>query len=46
MEMVRAIILEGEIDDIFWPEIILAITYIKNLQSIYTLKDNISLVEI
>lgn len=29
--MVKAIILEKEIDNTFWPEIILAMTYIKNL---------------
>lgn len=32
MEMARASIIEGRIDDFFWPEVILAITYIKNLR--------------
>lgn len=31
MEMVRATILEKKINDIFWSEIMLAITHIKNL---------------
>lgn len=30
MDMTRATILEGNIDDELWPEIILAMTYIKN----------------
>lgn len=29
--MVKAIILEEEIDDTLWPKIILTMTYIKNL---------------
>lgn len=32
MEMARASIIEGGIDDSFWPEAILAMTYIKNLR--------------
>lgn len=31
MEMVRAITLKGGIDDTLWPEIVLAMTYVKNL---------------
>ena len=32
MEMARASIIEGGIDDSFWPEVILAMTYIKNIR--------------
>ena len=32
MDMARASIIEGGIDDIFWPEVILAMTYIKNIR--------------
>lgn len=31
MDMARASIIEGGIDDTFWPEVILAMTYIKNI---------------
>lgn len=31
MDMVRATILKSGIDDTFWPEIVLAMTYVKNL---------------
>ena len=44
--MVRATILEGGIDDTLWPEIVLAITYIKNLQPTRALKGSINLIEI
>lgn len=42
MDMLRVTILEGGIDDTFWPEIILVMTYIKNLQPIWALESNIS----
>lgn len=45
IDMVRATILERRIDDTFWPEIVLAMTYVKNLCSTYALKDNSSLIE-
>lgn len=32
MEMARASIIEGGIDDSFWPEVILAMTYVKHLR--------------
>lgn len=32
MDMARASIIEGGIDDTFWPEAILAMTYIKNIR--------------
>lgn len=40
--MVNVTILEGEIGDIFWPEIISAMIYVRNLLPTYALKDNIS----
>lgn len=41
-----AIILEEEIDDIIWPEIVLDMTFIKNLRSIGILEEFISPIEI
>lgn len=38
MEMARATIIEGNIDDCFWSEVILAMTHIKNLQPTSSLK--------
>lgn len=38
MDMARALIIEGEIDDTFWPEVILAMTYIKNIRPTTALK--------
>lgn len=32
MDMARISILEGGIDDMFWPEVILAMTYIKKIK--------------
>lgn len=40
--MIRAIILEGNIDDKLWPEIIFAITYIKNNYPTKVLPSNIT----
>ena len=31
MEMVKATILEGEMEDMLWPEVVLAMIYVKNL---------------
>lgn len=45
MEMVRATILKRRIDDIFWPEIVLAMTQIKNLWPTQVLKNSISIIE-
>lgn len=42
IEMIKALILEGRIDDTFWLEIILAMTYIKNLQPIRALEGSIT----
>ena len=39
--MIRATILEGNIDDDLWPELLLAMTYIKNSHPTKTL-DNLS----
>ena len=41
MDMTRARILEGNIDDELWPELVLAMTYVKNSQPTRTL-ENIS----
>lgn len=46
IDMVKMTILEREINDMLWPKIILAITYIKNLRPIQALKRFISLIEI
>ena len=43
MDMVRATILEDGIDDTLWPEIVLAMTHIKNLRPIRALESFISL---
>ena len=43
--MVRATILEGGIDETLWPEIILVMTYIKNLRPTRALNDFISPIE-
>ena len=32
MDMARATIIEGDLDDIFWPEVVLAMTYTKNVR--------------
>lgn len=40
MDMTRATILEGNIDDELWPEIILAMTYIKNNRPTRALPSN------
>lgn len=45
MDMVRATILEGGIDNTLWPKIVLAITYIKNLRPTQALEGNISPIE-
>ena len=45
MDMVRASMLEGGIDDTLWPEIVLAITHIKNLRPARALDDYISSIE-
>ncbi len=42
MDMVRATILEVGIDDTPWPEIVLAMTNVKNLWPIRALEGNIS----
>lgn len=42
MDMVRATILEGNIDDLLWPEIVLAMTHIKNIRPTRSLKGSIS----
>lgn len=42
MDMIRATILEGGLDDIFWPKIVLAMIYIKNLRPMQVLKRSIS----
>lgn len=40
--MVRATILERGSDDILWPEIVLAMTHVKNLRPTRALEGNIS----
>lgn len=45
MDMVRATILEGGIDDTLWLEIVLAITHIKNLRPTRALEGSISPIE-
>lgn len=42
MEMVRATILEGGIDDTLWPEVVLAMTHVRNLRPTRALKDSMS----
>ena len=42
MHMTRAIILEGNINDELWPELVLAMTYIKNIRPTRALANNIS----
>lgn len=39
MDMARATILDGNIDDDLWPEIILAMTYVKNVRPTSSLED-------
>lgn len=43
IDMIRAIILEGNIDNELWPELVLAMTYVKNNRPTRALKDCISL---
>ncbi len=43
MDMRRATIVEGNIDDELWPEIILAMTYLKNNRPTRTLPSNTTL---
>lgn len=45
MDLVRATILEGGIDDTLWPGIVLAMTYIKNLRPTRALEGFISPIE-
>lgn len=45
MEMVRATILEGGMDDTLWPEVVLAMTHVKNLQPTRALEGKISRTE-
>lgn len=45
MDMVRATILEKRIDDTLWSEIVLTITYIKNLRSKQALERFINPIE-
>lgn len=42
MDMTRATILEGNIDDELWPEIVLAMTYIKNNRPTRALASNVT----
>lgn len=42
MDMTRATILEGNIEDELWPELVLAMTYIKNNRPTRALQDNVS----
>lgn len=42
MDMIRATILEGNIDDELWPELVLAMTYIKNSRPTRALANNLS----
>lgn len=42
MDMTRATNLEGNIDDELWPELVLAMTYIKNSRPTRALADNLS----
>ena len=42
MEMVRVTILEGGIDDTLWPEVVLAMTHVKNLRPTRALEGAIS----
>ena len=39
MEMARVFIIEGEIDDFFWPKVILVMTYVKNLRPMKALQN-------
>lgn len=45
IDILKTIILEREIDNIFWPKIVLAIIHIKNLKLIQTLKKFVSLIK-
>lgn len=45
MEIVRAPILKRRIEVILWPKVVLAMTYIKNIQPTQTLEDSISPIE-
>ncbi len=42
MEMVRATILEGRMEDTLWPEVVLAMTHVKNLRPTRALEEFIS----
>lgn len=42
MDMTRATILEKNIEDELWPELVLAMTYIKNSRPIRALANNLS----
>lgn len=42
MEMVRATILEGDMDNTLWPEVVLAMTHLKNLWPTQALEGAIS----
>ena len=45
MEMVRVTILEGGIDDTLWPEVVLAMTHVKNLRPTRALEGAISTIK-
>lgn len=45
IEMVRATILEGDMDDTLWPEVVLAMTHVKNLRPTRALEGAISPLE-
>lgn len=40
INMTKAIILEGNLDDELWPEIVLVMTYVKNIRLTKTLNGN------
>lgn len=40
MDMTRTIILEGNLDDKLWPEIVLAMIYVKNMRPTKALNGN------
>lgn len=43
--MMRATILEGRMEDTLWPEVVLAMTHVKNLQPTRALEHSISPIE-
>lgn len=45
MEMVQATILEQGIEDMLWPEVVLAMTYVKNLWQTQVLEKSINLIK-